>query len=609
MNDNFWEGTDATPIIQEAQAPTNFWEGTDATPINAQARTVPEEGDSWPALIGKSALKGLGYAADLPNLAAQGLEGLARGGAEAQRRQFESMGYPGSDIETPEVDVLSSNIPTSEDAREFLREKTGIDLEPRPDTGAKRIAMHAAELAAPSGLFGMLGRGAKAAQALGAARSGAGIGATSGLLQEGGVNPLVADIGSAVAAPYTAAKLNPQNILSAFQKVPIKAMGLSPKGLKIEAAQAARDIGVDLPAAALTDSTLTGLADQWLGKTPFFSNTLKKKYATTEDQLRGALDDIIKRVGPEKSPETASEINRLYDLSKSALPEGAVIKPTNLDKAIDGIKFKSLTPTPDELSVEKTLKTISKTLNPGSSLHSTYGKIKIPLQEVGVDALIDTKKSLNAAIKWDTEEGVKNILRKIQSATAKDITKYGKANPEWYKAFKDADNMYGKVAKRASLEKVLEPTISAATDTLSFNALSKAINSGKNTKVIRKLEPELFTKIQKIGKVAQAMAVKSKNIPNPSGTAVTAATMGLVGGVFANPMALLTLPVAGSIVSTGVVSKLLTDKRFINLALKLAEAPNKPNLMTTLALNKRVKEITGYSALALSKELEKRGDE
>ena len=40
--------------------------------------TAAEEGDSWSALLGKSALKGLGSIADLPNLAAQGIEGLSR---------------------------------------------------------------------------------------------------------------------------------------------------------------------------------------------------------------------------------------------------------------------------------------------------------------------------------------------------------------------------------------------------------------------------------------------------------------------------------------------------------------------------------------------------
>ena len=194
---------DKYKIQPSQESPVNKWDKYKIT-------SSPEEtGDSWPALIGKSALKGAGYIADLPNLAAQGLEGLARGQAEAQRRKFELMGYPGSEIETPEIDILSSNIPTSDDARGYVKSKTGIDLEPRPTTGAQRIAMHAAEMASPAGLLGMPGKAAslakKGLKAAKAARTGAGIGLTSGVLQEGGVDPLVADIGSSFASPFAAA--------------------------------------------------------------------------------------------------------------------------------------------------------------------------------------------------------------------------------------------------------------------------------------------------------------------------------------------------------------------------------------------------------------------
>jgi len=40
----------------------------------------------------------------------------------------------------------------------------------------------------------------------------------------------------------------------------------------------------------------------------------------------------------------------------------------------------------------------------------------------------------------------------------------------------------------------------------------------------------------------------------------------------------------------------------LDLALKLAENPN--NLATTTALNHRIKAITGYSAIALNKNLQ-----
>jgi hypothetical protein len=190
---------DKYKIQPSQESPVNKWDKYKTTPFQEKA------GDSWPALIGKSVFKGAGYIADLPNLAAQGLEGLARGQAEAQRRKFELMGYPGSDIETPEIDILSRNIPTSDDARGYVKSRTGIDLEPRPTTLGQRVASHATEFAGSLGPWGMIGKGAGALNAAKFARTGAGIGATSGVLQEGGVDPLVADIGSSFASPFAAA--------------------------------------------------------------------------------------------------------------------------------------------------------------------------------------------------------------------------------------------------------------------------------------------------------------------------------------------------------------------------------------------------------------------
>jgi hypothetical protein len=185
--------------------------------------TKVKEGDSWPALLGKSALKGLGSIADIPNLAAQGLEGLARGQAESERRKMELMGYPGSDIETPQINILSSRIPTSSGARQYLKERTGFDLEPKPTTGGQRVASHAAEFAGSLGPWGWVGKGAGALNAAKLARTGAAIGATSGALQEGGVDPLVADLGSAFALPIGARGISNSikgtgNLLNRFTK-------------------------------------------------------------------------------------------------------------------------------------------------------------------------------------------------------------------------------------------------------------------------------------------------------------------------------------------------------------------------------------------------------
>jgi hypothetical protein len=434
--------------------------------------------------------------------------------------------------------------------------------------------------------------------------TGSSIGGGSGVLQEAGVDPLVSDLISSVATPT--AIIKSKSLLNNFTKprqtlakIPMKLMGLTPKSMNIEAARAARDLGIDLPAAAVTDSKLTALADQYMGKAPIFGNKLKNKYALAEEQTQKVLSDILDEIGPSRTPEIEGHIAGLYNKVATSLPQEAKVLPVNLKKAIDDIKINTAILSPDEKSLLQSLETIKNEIEPASKIVSQYGPIKLPLQEYDVNKLVGTKKSLNSIIKWDTDAGVKNQLKKIQKAISQDIKEYGKTNPEWYDAFKEADKLYGDVAKREKLENILgRKAMNYATDSLSYNALAKAINDPKNTEPIKKqLTPDVFKKIQKLGTVAKAMAIKSKNIPNPSGTATTGGISAAIFGLFYDPITTAKLLGGGY-----GASRLLTDKKFLDLALKLAENPN--NLATTTALNHRIKELTGYPAIALSKNLQ-----
>ena len=435
-------------------------------------------------------------------------------------------------------------------------------------------------------------------------RTGSSIGAGSGLMQEAGVDPLVSDLISSVATPSAIVKS--KSLLNNFTKprqtlakIPMKLMGLTPGSMNIEAAKAARDLGIDLPAAAVTDSKLTALADQYIGKAPIFGNKLKNKYLLAEEQTQKALSDIFDEIGPPRTSEIEGQIAGRYNKVATSLPQEAKVLPINLKKAIDDIKINTAILSPDEKSLLQSLETIKNEIEPASKIISQYGPIKLPLQEYDVNKLVGTKKSLNSIIKWDTDAGVKNQLKKIQKAISQDIEQYGKTNPEWYDAFKEADKLYGDVAKRERLENILgRKATNYATDSLSYNALAKSINDPKNTESIKKqLTPDVFKKIQKLGTVAKAMAIKSKNIPNPSGTATTGGISAAIFGLFYDPITTAKLLGGGY-----GASRLLTDKKFLDLALKLAENPN--NLATTTALNHRITELTGYPAVALSKNLQ-----
>jgi hypothetical protein len=571
--------------IQESKpiSTANRWDKYRIQP--QQQKSVGQNINEYADVAGKSFNRGVLGLLDLPQLAATGVEELGNlipGGTKTHH--------------------VSSLTPVSEHVTN-LANKVGYEglNKPVTDTYGKRILSHAGEFAGSIGPWGFLNKATKGANYLKNTLAGAGVGGTSGILQEGGVNPLTADIASTVVAPYTAAKLNPKNIYSAFQKlpetsakIPMKLMGLGPKGLNIEAAQAARDLGIDLPAAALTESKLTGLADQLVGKTPHFGEKLGEKYANAEKQTKNVLDKIYEEVGPRKTPEIESEIAKLYDIRAKSLPQGAMIKPTHLEKAIDNIKINTAILSPEEKSLLQSLETIKNEIKPESNLITKFGKIKVPLQDFSVDKLVGTKKSLNQMIKWDTDEGIKNQLRSLQKAVAKDIEDYGRTNPEWYQSFKEADDLFSKVAKREKLETQLGGSINPSTDDLGYANLSKRIHAPKQMELIKKqVSPEIFAKIEKLGTVARAMAVKNRNIPNPSGTAITSAITGVLGTLY-------TPQTIAAVIGTAGVTKLLTDKKFLDLALRYAE---KPNLITSMPLNKRIKDITGYSATVLNREM------
>ena len=431
--------------------------------------------------------------------------------------------------------------------------------------------------------------------------TGAAIGAASQGLQQAGMNPLAADIASTFVAP------NIGNLAKKTAKLPAKAsmklMGLTPKGMNIEAAQAARDLGIDLPAAALTNSKLTALAEQVVGKSPFVGEAIAKKYKTTEGQTKQVIENILDSIGPKRTPEIEQKIFDLYKNRMKSLPKGASVKPTHLEKALSEINIKSLDPTPAEVDVlkskDKLLKTIQSTIPKGSKYGSKYGDINLypKGKEIGVDELIGTKQSYNSKLYDQKEKSVKDVLKTANYAITQDIAEYGATNPQWYKKYKEADKLFGDVAKRENIDKILSARgINYATDSIAYNALSKVINTPRAANLLKKeVTPEIFQKIEKLGKVAKTMAAKSKNIPNPSGTASTAAILGFLGGIYAAPVS--SLSVAGG---TYGLAHLLTDKKFLDSALKYAE---KPTTLGAFALNNRIKKVTGHSAVVLNNEL------
>lgn len=453
------------------------------------------------------------------------------------------------------------------------------------------------------------------------AAMGSTIGGTSGVLQETtGIDPLYADLISSVAVP--GALSNNQGMFGRFSnpkeklaKGAMRVMGLNKRktgGFDVPAAQAARDLEIDLPAAALTDSAVTGLADQWIGKTPFFGNKLRNKYLTAEQQTRNALDDIYNQTGPKRTPELETKINEVYTASREGLPveldkRGVVPKNTSIttDSFYSQLANSDIF-AKDTKQLLTILKNLKKNLGSTSNKVDRYGPTFPANDTYDVKKLINAKMNLNAMIKWDTDEGIKNLARKLQKAVSDDISEYGKLNPEWHKNYRAADKLYGDMAKRERLEELLgQKATNYATDSLSYNTLAKSIRNPETAEILQKqVTPEVFAKIQKLGEVSRAMASKTARIPNPSGTAATlgvsTGVLGLIGLVNHPNLTtgLVTAGATGGAMAT--VTQLLTNKKFLDLALDYAE---KPTLSKEISLNKFIMDKTGYSAVALRNKL------
>lgn len=180
-----------------------------------------QEGDSWSSLIGKSALKGVSSIADIPNLIGQGVEYLTNN--DTVRKKVLPDYFPVSSIPNIPKTNFSSSIPTSKDARTAIKNYTGVDLEPHPTTPGQRIVSDIADF---TGGFLVPGAGAvntaikapgyfnKFAKTLKTLAPAAAIGGTSGVLQEGGVDPLTANLGTAIAFPLAGA--TGKNFLNKF---------------------------------------------------------------------------------------------------------------------------------------------------------------------------------------------------------------------------------------------------------------------------------------------------------------------------------------------------------------------------------------------------------
>lgn len=381
-------------------------------------------------------------------------------------------------------------------------------------------------------------------------------------------------------------------------------VGLGKNKLNLDAAKAAQELDIALPKAAASEGRIIALTDQLLSKAPISGSVMQGRYLRVANKVMKELDNSYDSIIPAKElVEVDKRIKQLYDNADTILPPNAKVVPTNTINTIQEIKqkIKTFAPSEDEKKLLSKLSEIEQNIAPS-------GINRIPAE---TSYLTGTKRSLNDSINWELKEkGAKQFLKQVQRSLKRDIAEYGKTNPEWYQYFSNADNLYGKVAKRKELEQIFSSVENKATGELSYNNLSKVLNDNDTKEELKRLvKPEVFERMEKLATVSRAMAIKNKNLPNPSGTASTLATMNILGGIagigsISSGVAVPQLALYATLAP--ITAHLLTDKKSLDLAIKFASSPTSDN---AILFSRRMKAITGYTPVTLLREVQSQEQE
>ena len=405
-----------------------------------------------------------------------------------------------------------------------------------------------------------------------------------------------------------------KNSANAF-KLPTKLAGFGKDSLKLDAIESSKNLGVDLPNIAATSAKLPNFGYNLLAKAPFLGDELKNNMQTASTQFQKAWGAMLDSVGAPKTEELSKEVSAAYASVKKAIPKDAAVMPSPMLNAIAEIEqeLQSTFHAEPTKKLFTIMKDIKEALVPKVKLPEGFEKYPKAVQDqiltelkkditvapIPVKVLLRQKVELNKAMRdkniFDrTDTDSLGWLKKIQGATNETLEEYGKQNPKFFKELKQADEKFARTAKREDLDDLLSGKIhDPHTGEVAYTPLVKILKDRDRQKFLKnKLGDSNYEKLEDFVNVAQAMDAVQRNNPNKSGTAVVTATIGFVqylAGANPTPAILAGLGAYGT-------TKLLTNKRFLNLATKFAKEPSEP---LAQKLNALVKESTGMTSQAL----------
>jgi hypothetical protein len=468
-----------------------------------------------------------------------------------------------------------------------------------------------ASLASPGGLAKA---GVKGMSALGTLRP-AGL---AGGFAAGAAGEKLRDEGAGSAATFggsLGAGLGTELLLKNFGKGAIKLAGFGKRNLDLDAIEAAQKLNIDVPHPAFTSGKAANLATQVIGKAPILGDKLKDKLTQASKDYKGAFENLLEDVGPQKTEEVASEIAKKYKHLEASVPPADTVLAKELLGTIQDLEasldstFHSA-PTKALLDVAHKIK--SQIVEDVIPLPEGFEKMAPAVQEkvreaihaqtqlkpVSVKKLVRQKAELNKYMKdrnlFDRTDGdTLNLIKRIQGATDRELEKYGQQNESFLKAWKDANESYARTARRKSLDDFLSAKLKPdSKEDVAYGSLATLLERRESQKLLKNnLGEQNYKKLQDFVNVARAMQALNKNNPNPSGSA----TVGFLLGLAYTPLRAM----KGATLGYGAY-QLLTSKRFLNLAIRYAKEPSQS---TEKQLGKIVQERTGVPLQSLIKEM------
>ena len=438
--------------------------------------------------------------------------------------------------------------------------------------------------------------------------------------EEAGVDNALGKIASGVAGTAAVSALGAVNP----KMMALTLAGFGKKQLKAEALEAAQRIGVDLPGVAATDAVLPAAAHNLIRRVPYFGDRIRDTLTKTGEQVQQSFAKLLDQVSPPLKEELSQAAQKIYAPLEKLLPATDTIDPTPWLEEIQRLetKLKSVAkseptkkllgvfkeikqnlsaPSPEEVLPEY-LATASDTVKKSLAKqlpNSGVSNKAIPVAEV-VRQKIEFNKMMRDKNLFDrTDSDSLSYLHKLQAVTKEMLEQYGsQSNPAFLKALKQADQQYGAYAKRQNLEELLEePLKGLITEQPQYPALIKALQKKGNQKFLRNnFGEENYKKLKDYVEVAKAMESIKRNNPNPSGSGWVGALASIAGGLYAAPAYTTAL-----LAATQGGTKLLTRKKFINLARQYAKQPRESLVKKLETL---IHETTGKSSNILGKELE-----